>query len=527
MIIPSSQPNLQSGVVNEPSPQEIDALLALFKQGRYTETETLARKMTERFSRHVFGWKAMGTVLLLQGRIEEALLPLQKASELSQGDAQLYNNLGNALVKLDRLPEAEASYRKAIAVNPDFIEAHHNLGNTLARLDQPSEAEKCYRQALKLDPGFVEAYHRLGNTLAKLDRLPEAEASYRRALELRPDLAEVHNNLGNALQKLTRLNEAEASYRRALELNPDFARAHRNLGVNLNDQGRLAEAEASYRRALQLDPDFAEAHFNLGNTLKKQGNFEAATASFRSCLEIDPKDHRGARLLLASLGVEPIPLRASEALLEAFYTMKAAVWDKNLGHNQTYYGARLVAQALQSQSHQSGKLDILDAGCGTGQVGLLIRDLASRLDGVDMSSSMLESARKKEIYDNIFLSDLESFMENNPHQYDAITCAATLIHFGDLSPVFNAASACLRDDGLLVFTVFQNDSDQDGQGVIVSQIDGLAKSGCYAHSRDYVISTAETAGFIVEILNTEIHEYRQDNGLPIMCFVVVLRRLSA
>lgn len=490
MMVPSSQPNLQSGVINEPSPQEIDVLLALFKQGRYTETETLARKMTERFSRHVFGWKAMGTVLLLQGRTEEALLPLQKAVELSQSDAQLHNNLGNALAKLDRLSEAQKSYRQALKFNPDFVEAHHNLGNTLA----------------------------------KLGRLSEAEESYRHALTLKPGLAEVHNYLGDTLHKLGRLTEAEASHRCALELKPDFAKAHRNLGVILNEQERLHEAEASFRRALKIDPNFVEAHYNLGNTLKKQGKFDASAACFRSCLEIDPNDRLGARLLLTALGFEPMPLRASEAQLEAFYNMKAVVWDKNLGRTQKYYGAKLVAQALEMQSHKFEKLDILDAGCGTGQVGLLIRDLASKLDGVDMSSSMLEKAREKAIYDNIYLSDLESFMENNPHQYDAITCAATLIHFGDLSPVFGAAATCLRANGLFVFTVFQNDSEQDGQGVIVSQLDGLAKSGCYAHSKNHIISSAESAGFVVEMLNTEIHEYRQDNGLPIMCFVVVLRR---
>lgn len=93
----------------EPAPQEIDMLVALFNQKRYAEMETFAREMTARFPNHEIGWKAMGTALLQQGHTAEALAPLQKAADLSEGDFQPYNNLGNALVKLDRLREAEAS----------------------------------------------------------------------------------------------------------------------------------------------------------------------------------------------------------------------------------------------------------------------------------------------------------------------------------------------------------------------------------------------------------------------------------
>ncbi|MBI3481337.1 MAG: tetratricopeptide repeat protein [Nitrosomonadales bacterium] len=478
--------------INEPDPQDINILVDLFRQGRFAETETSARAMTARFPMHGFGWKALGTALLQQGRAAEALPSLQKVVELSPEDALLHNNLGNTLAQLNRMPEAANSYR----------------------------------QAIKLNPGFVVAHYNLGNTFLKLGLLSEAEASYRRALELKPDLADAHYSLGNTLQSQSRLAEAEACYKRALELKPNFAGAHNNLGVTLYDQGRFSEAEISYRQVLQVEPNNIDAHYNLGNTLKKMGQMEAAAACFKRCLEIDPHDRLGARLLLAALGVEPMPLRASEAHMEAFYIKKAAAWDQVVDRSKKYFGAQLVAQALKSRSHTADKLDILDAGCGTGQVGLLIRDQASHLDGVDLSPSMLEKAKEKKVYDNIYLSDLESFMKDHPNQYDAITCAATLIHFGDLSPVLSAAAVSLRDDGLFVFTVFQNDGEPDGKEVVVSQLDGLAKSGCYAHGKEYVMRVAEADGFAVEMLNSEIHEYRLDvsGDIPIMCLVVALRR---
>ncbi len=263
-------------------------LVALFKQGRYAEIEVLAREMTERFPQHGFGWKAMGTTLLQQGRNAEALAALQKAAALSQGDAQLHNNLGNTLVKLGRLPEAEASYRQALKLNPGFIEAHHNLGNTLLKLGRLPEAEAIHRRTLELRPDFAEAHNNLGYILLKLNRLSEAEASYRRALELKPDYAEAHCNLGDALHRQGRFSEAEASYRQALKLKLTYSEAHNNLADTLLKLGRLPEAEASCRLALKIKPDCAEAHNNLGNILNELGRLGDAEASYRRALELDP-----------------------------------------------------------------------------------------------------------------------------------------------------------------------------------------------------------------------------------------------
>jgi len=153
----------------------------------------------------------------------------------------------------------------------------------------------------------------------------------------------------------------------------------------------------------------------------------------------------------------------------------------------------------------------------------LVRDLANRLDGIDISSAMLEKATEKAIYDHTYRGDLLSFMQDNSDSYDVITCAATLIHFGDLAPVFQAAASALRDDGLFVFTVFANDSGHNNQEVVVHQNSSLAMGGCYAHSPGYVSREAEAAGFLVGMLEHRIHEYHK-KMIPIMGLVVALRR---
>ena len=179
----------------EPSPHEINMLVALFNEGRYTEMETAGRKMTIRFPMYGFGWKAVGTALLQQGRHAEALVPLQKAAELSHGDAQSYNNLGNTLLKLDCLSEAEASYRRALELSPGFAEAHYNLGNTLQKLGRLFEAETSLRRALEINPYLAEAHNNLGVVLRNVGQLDDAVVCHRRALEIKPDLAKAQSSL--------------------------------------------------------------------------------------------------------------------------------------------------------------------------------------------------------------------------------------------------------------------------------------------------------------------------------------------
>ena len=213
----------------EPSDLEINNLLKLYQNGRFSEAEHRAASITQKFPKYQFGWKVLGAVLAQTGRKFEAV------------DAN----------------------QTAVALCPQDAEAHSNLGNTLKEMGRLDEAEASYRQAITLVPGYAEAHSNLGNTLIKGGRLDEAEASYMHAIKLKPDFAIAYNNLGAMLKEAGRLEESVASYRHAIALKPDYAEAHNNLGTTLKEAGKLDEAEASYRNAIALDPDYGEAHTSL------------------------------------------------------------------------------------------------------------------------------------------------------------------------------------------------------------------------------------------------------------------------
>src|SRR4029453_12822471 len=53
---------------------------------------------------------------------------------------------------------------------------------------------------------------------------------------------------------------------------------------------------------------------------------------------------------------------------------------------------------------------VLDLGCGTGLCGRLLKPIADRLDGVDLSANMLEKAAKRGIYADLVHADIGEYL---------------------------------------------------------------------------------------------------------------------
>jgi len=371
----------------------------------------------------------------------------------------------------------------------------------------PSPADT--RDPIILHAAGVEAF-RAGNLDLAADLITRAIAANGRM----PDF---HYNLAIVLRARGKLQEAAASYERAILLKPDYADAYNNLGNICKTLGLLDKARACFEQALLCKPDNADTHYNLGILRSDTGDKDQAALHFSRCLDLDPDDSRGVRILLAHLGLASAPERTSPAQLLSIYDVRSRFWDRE----NSYFGHALVAEGLQQHAAHH-KLDILDIGCGTGLVGALVRPLASRLDGVDISPAMLEKARDKKLYDGLDQADFVSFMSGHKDSYDAILGAATLIHFGDLHAVFQAAAASLRNNGLFVFTLFSSGAEETD--FAVASNDKLAQSGCYTHSAGYVERLAPESGFSVQMLKTAIHE-RDQNGDPVPGLLAVLRRV--
>ena len=73
----------------------------------------------------------------------------------------------------------------------------------------------------------------------------------------------------------------------------------------------------------------------------------------------------------------------------------AATYDNEPDHGLADPDTRAAWSALLATHLPDAPADILDAGCGTGSLTLLMRQLGHRVTGIDASPSMLDIARAK------------------------------------------------------------------------------------------------------------------------------------
>lgn len=450
-----------------------------------------------------------------QRRAEEARKRKQKNTTLSLSDTL---KLAMQLHQEGRLVEAEKLYRQILSTSSDQSDALHFLGILTHQTGRSDEALELIDKAISINPNHPDAHNNLGNVYKELGQHEEATAAYQACLSLDPYNANALSNLGTVLKEQERFEEAVASYERAIEINPQHADAYHNLGNALKKLSRIEEAFNAYRKAIALRPYDAAAYKSLGRMLYRERRNDEAVDVFEQWLELDPGNPTAQHMHAACSGKD-VPGRASDAYVAEIFDTFAGSFDKVLERLE-YHAPDLVLAAVAREVDQAkAELDILDAGCGTGLCGPLLRPYARQLVGVDLSQGMLDKAEGRVLYDELHVEELTQFMINRPQSYDLIISADTLCYFGTLEQVCQAAYSALRDNGRLIFTL---------EKVVAPKMDEcfcLNPHGRYSHCQSYVQQVLQEANLNIISLTNDI--LRKEAGEPVEGIIVVAAKSSS
>lgn len=409
-----------------------------------------------------------------------------------------------------QLAEAEAVYRKILALVPDHADALHYSGVLAHQQGRSDEGVSLIQRSLELEAGRADCYSNLGIIFKAQGRVDDAVSAYQQALALEPSHWNAQNNLGVLFKAQGRLEEAEAAYREAIRLNPDYADAYHNLGILLGNRGRIKEAVECYCKVTTLSPHHPEARRLLAMAHCTLGENDKAVAIFEEWLREEP-DNVVAQHMLAACSGRAVPARASDAYVEKVFDDFANSFDAKLA-KLSYQAPQVVAAMLADAGFgPTAALDVLDAGCGTGLCGPLVRPYARRLTGVDLSGKMLDRAREKRAYDVLEKSELTGYLRQHPGEFDVVISADTLVYFGALDEVFAAAAAALKPGGVLLFTV------EDEAGAASGADYRICTHGRYGHARAYVERLLACAGLQVHIAPVAL---RMEAGVPVAGFAV-------
>lgn len=382
---------------------------------------------------------------------------------------------GVRLHEAGRFAEAEQQFQGSLALLPGRPSTLVNLGAARLKQGKAQQALEALEQALAQDPDAADALQHRAVALGMLGRHDAALDAWTSALRLRPDHGPTWVLHGETLQQLDRHEEALASYDAALAHDPKLGVAWSRRGALLKDIGRHAEASAAFQQAI--------AHGD------------------------DPELNR---YFLAALNGADQPATPPAGYVEMLFDGYAEKFDQHLVQVLNYRAHRVLVDQLSALGRRFARA--LDLGCGTGLCGPLLRPLAQRLEGVDLSAKMLGKAEALRVYDSLAQADLAEFLAQTDHRYDLVLAADVFIYVGALEEVFDGTARVIEPGGIFCFSVELATDDQDFV---------LRPSQRYAHSERYLRGLALRHGF--EVRSVLRHPIREDQRQPIAGMYVCLQ----
>ena len=460
--------------MQEPPQNQVQSVINLFTQGLFKNALVEVAQIQRIFPNSVLLYNICGAIYTELEQFDLAIENYKKALLIKPDHADAFCNIAIAEQKKGNLDSAIKGYKKAIEINPVHATAYYNMGVTHKAKGDLETAINYYVKAIEIQPSYAEAYFNMGNALEETGEVDKAIECYKQALRIKPDYAKSYFNIGNALRKKGEADKAIDSYKKALEIKPDYAEAYSYIGNELQKKGDLGAAIDSYKKALKIKPDYAAAFYNMGLILREKGEADKAIKCYKKALKIKP-DYAEAKHLLASMtGVttDSAPIDYVENLFDDY----ASKFEHTLVQQLEYQTPRVLAEIVL-KNHSGNTLgSVLDLGCGTGLAGVELKKFGCNLEGIDLSSSMLEKAKEKNIYTKLVHGDIVKYLSKAVLDFDYFISTDVFVYVGELSNVFRLIKSRNRRSGKLVFSTEHTERD----GFF------LEKSGRYSHSKQYI-----------------------------------------
>ncbi len=320
-----------------------------------------------------------------------------------------------------------------------------------------------------------------------------------------------YEHLATAYFQINDKEKALTYFLRQLEVKPT-ANAYFNIGVLLTEKNRRREAIEYFKQAVHIEPLHLPAYLNLGVEYLKAENLTEAQYYYEQAARINPGDLEIQHILMA-LTQQKIPEKAPAEYLKNLFNQYASYYDKHLTESLRYRVPQQLHQMIyQHTKIEEAKWTTMDLGCGTGLCGELFKEFSKQLIGVDISPEMINSAKEKNIYDELIVADIEDALERYT-ELDLILAGDVFAYLGDLETIFAKARQKLKTGGLFAFSVEKTEK----------QPYELQASIRYAHSRPYLENLIAKHNF--ETIQFQTTALRLQKEQPVEGFIVLIKKI--
>ncbi len=324
-----------------------------------------------------------------------------------------------------------------------------------------------------------------------------------------------HRWIADVYLELEDYDNAIKHFEHALIIDDSDADVFNDAGLAYYEQDIPDKSVYKYVQGIALNPDHACLHSNLGKALYEMfyhTDKKEAQKIAKNWLENFPDNADASFMGAAILGLNPAQQNAD--FVRGTFDDFADTFDEKLAELE-YQAPQLLQSALLRHINTLGI--VLDAGCGTGLVAPLVHKYCATITGVDLSQSMLDLAKERNLYNALHTGDLLDYLSSNTNIYNTIIASDVLCYFGELNTVFSRFFTTLKTEGIIALSLEECTMlETQNTGYI------LNASGRYKHAQDYVTECLIKNGFSILEINTKT--LRQEHGKPVHGLVLLAQK---
>lgn len=375
-------------------------------------------------------------------------------------------------------------------------------------------AEQLYKELLVLFPDAFILNYNLGLLCQEEEKFETALTYYKAALKDNSNDPDLLFNIGLCYKFLANIDKAIFSFSESLKLQPDSIDSMYNLGGCYRLKNDWAKAKEFYSQALRLNDEYQPALSNLAYTCHRLGETEEALQLYEKLIELNP-EHKGAIHMVATLRGEEL-LNTDKDYVAELFDDYSDHFEDDLVFTLHYQVPALLKQELFSYIDPDTSFkNVLDLGCGTGLAGVEIHKNCTSLIGVDLSTKMIEKARDKNIYDQLYATDIIEFLQAEKTLYDLFIAADVFSYIGELDKTFEVIAKRSEINATLAFSIEKIEGSKDLE---------LGATGRFKHSNRYIEKLCDTNGF--EIVRATEANLRQEAGKWVEGYLYLLRKVD-
>lgn len=228
------------------------------------------------------------------GDKEKAIWGYKEALRANAGYDEIYFNMATVLLQQGRVNEAIPEYSKSILINPSSFESYAALGSIF--LNEPEKygeaGVELFKQCVIFFPNNKDIWNNLGFLYTKIKNNEKAYESYKKAILIDPDFELAKRNIYVILKKLGRKDKE------LIKIDELFRKTEDNI-----NKGKWREALVLAKELVKIVPRSAKARFYLANIHFTIGDIKNAIVEYQECIKLNG-EYLAARVNLGLAYVE-------------------------------------------------------------------------------------------------------------------------------------------------------------------------------------------------------------------------------